>query len=337
MALWLVRAGSRGEWEDFALSTGVAVIGWPELPDMTRVQSPAELREMLARTYPDRKQKTLINWQSQIWPFIHEISVGDLVALPLKRRSNLVALGEVTGKYKYDAAGPVGANHQLSVAWKREALRSDFNQLQRWTLGAFMTVCRLQREGIEQRVTSLIESPSATAAPSVETSLTGDAAPIDIEEYATQEIREFVASRFHGHELERLVEAVLVAKGYVVQRTQRGADGGVDLVAGSGPMGFDPPRIAVQVKSGDSPVDISVLRELQGVKKQFGADHALIVAWGGYRGSFNKESMQCFFEVRVWTGDDLLRELTAVYDHLPEEFRAELPLKRVFALVKDED
>ena len=53
-----------------------------------------------------------------------------------------------------------------------------------------------------------------------------------------------------------------------------GADGGVDILAGKGPLGFDPPRLVVQVKSQDAPVDVGVLRELQGVMHQFNADQA---------------------------------------------------------------
>lgn len=31
MAVWLVRAGASGEFEDLALEKGLGVIGWPEL------------------------------------------------------------------------------------------------------------------------------------------------------------------------------------------------------------------------------------------------------------------------------------------------------------------
>ena len=37
MALWLVRAGKRGEQEEFALNNRVAVIGWDDLPDLSQI------------------------------------------------------------------------------------------------------------------------------------------------------------------------------------------------------------------------------------------------------------------------------------------------------------
>ena len=35
MAVWLVRAGSGGEYEDLCLEEGVSVVGWHELPDLS--------------------------------------------------------------------------------------------------------------------------------------------------------------------------------------------------------------------------------------------------------------------------------------------------------------
>lgn len=35
MAVWLVRAGEKGEMQDFALDSSVAVIGWDDMPDLS--------------------------------------------------------------------------------------------------------------------------------------------------------------------------------------------------------------------------------------------------------------------------------------------------------------
>lgn len=43
-------------------------------------------------------------------------------------------------------------------------------------------------------------------------------------------------------------------------------------------MGFEAPRLCVQVKSGDDPVDVTVLRELRGVMKAYRAEQGLIVS-----------------------------------------------------------
>ena len=105
MALWLVRAGKRGEQEEFALNNRVAVIGWDDLPDLSQVQTREELYKRLEETYPEVKRKTLLNWLSQIWPFVREMQQGDLVALPSKRRP-VVYLGRVKGPYVYNPNNP---------------------------------------------------------------------------------------------------------------------------------------------------------------------------------------------------------------------------------------
>lgn len=100
-------------------------------------------------------------------------------------------------------------------------------------------------------------------------------------------------------------------------------------------MGFGHPRIAIQVKSGDMPADVSVLRELQGVMPRFGAEHGLIVSWAGFRESVIREARQLFFEVRLWDAGDLVSALQNNYSKLSEELQAEIPLKRIWLLVEE--
>jgi restriction system protein len=70
MALWVVRAEKYGEREGQALEKNIAAIGWDELPDLSGIKTREELYALLEKIYPDVKRKTLLNWQSQIWPFI---------------------------------------------------------------------------------------------------------------------------------------------------------------------------------------------------------------------------------------------------------------------------
>lgn len=162
------------------------------------------------------------------------------------------------------------------------------------------------------------------------------ASSIDIQRYAADQISARIAERFTGHALARLIEAIFVARGMVTWRSPEGPDGGMDVLVGSGPLGMDSPRICVQVKSSSAAVNVSVVRELQGVLGHVNADQGLLVAWGGLNQAAEREIRQQFFQVRVWTANDVLRELTAVYDKLPGEIQADLPLKQVWALA-DED
>ena len=79
-----------------------------------------------------------------------------------------------------------------------------------------------------------------------------------------------------------------------------GPDGGVDILAGKGPLGFDSPRICVQVKSGHQVSGVNVLRELQGVMQTFKADHGPLVSWGGFARPAEQEARAMHFNIRLW-------------------------------------
>ena len=341
MALWLVRAGRHGEQEDLALDQGMAVIGWGNIPDLSAITSKDELKALYTESDPNENINRINNWVSQMWAFARRIEEGDLVALPLKTRG-AVAFGEVTGPYRYRPDLPGDAWHARSVRWiKTDVPRSSLDQDILHSLGAFMTVCRIHRNNIEERVRAMLNGQQPPPVPIPDTAeedegVSDTVAPIDIEQYARDEIRTFIGRRFRGHELARLVTVLLQAQGYQTQISPPGADGGVDIIAGRGPLGFDQPRICVQVKSSDEPANVNVLRELQGVVSSFGADHGLLVSWGGFRRSVREEARRHFFEIRLWDGGDLLERLLEIYDRLPEDVQAELPLKRIWSLVPEE-
>lgn len=66
-------------------------------------------------------------------------------------------------------------------------------------------------------------------------------------------------------------------------------------MAGSGQLRFDLPNICVQIKSSISPVDVRVLRELQGVMQKVGAAQGLLVGRGGFTKDAIQESKNLFF------------------------------------------
>jgi len=103
----------------------------------------------------------------------------------------------------------------------------------------------------------------------------------------------------------------LKAQGYITKVSSPGSDGGVDILASSGPLGFDSPRILLQVKSSSSPVDVKILRELKGVTTNSG-DHRLLVSWGGFDREVERESKSDFFDIRLWDQGQLLNEISSI-------------------------
>lgn len=337
MAVWLARAGRRGERENLAFDQNVSVIGWVELPDLSPCKTREDIHKLLEETYPEERTETLRSWLSQLNIFRFSIQPGDIIALPLKSRS-AVAFGEVTGSYTYIADNPADARHARPVHWLKEIPRSGIDQDILYSLGSAMTVAGIKRNNSEARIRALLKGTAVKVEQketSEETSDLEETIP-DLESLASDQIVEYISKKFRGHQLARLVGAILEAQGYRIQVSPPGADGGVDIVAGKGPLGFDAPRIVVQVKSSDSPADVKPIRELQGVMDHVRADHGLFVSWGGYTSPVIRETSSQFFKIRLWDASDLVSMIQNHYSELPEEIQAELPLKRVWMLVGDE-
>jgi restriction system protein len=328
LALWMVRAGKHGEQEQRAIEKGFVTIGWNELPSLSSVESKKELERLYRKTYPDAKKRTMANEVGQIWSFLKRMKEGvDLVGLPSKFQST-IAIGKVEGAYEYRTDLGDDIHHIRKVKWiKTDIPRTDFEQDLLYSFGAFMTVCRISRNNAEKRVRAILEGKKIE----IETPET-----IDIEQVARDQILEFINHKFKGHDLARLVEAVIQAQGYVTKCSDPGPDGGVDILAGAEPMGFDRPRICIQVKSGSSPVDVTVLRSLQGTVQNFKADQGLLVSWSGFTRAALGESRQSFFTIRLWDSSALLNEILKNYDKLPETLQAELPLKKIWSIVFEE-
>jgi restriction system protein len=231
------------------------------------------------------------------------------------------------------------------VAWQRtDVPRSAIRQDLLYSLGAFLTVCGVTRNDGAWRLERVLLNGMDPGARPTNGSKPGTAkdedpsdetvASIDLGEAAWDRIRAFVGERFAGHALARLVGAVLTAEGYVCEVAPEGADGGVDIVAGLGPLGLDAPRIVVQVKSQTAQVGIEVVNQLLGARASLHADQALLVAWGGITKPAKAQAESQRFLLRVWDAERLLSGILKSYSRLPEELRSLLPLKQAWILVE---
>src|SRR5262249_49579791 len=136
-----------------------------------------------------------------------------------------------------------------------------------------------------------------------------EAEDTNLAELAHDQIAQLIAARFKGHSLARLVEGILKAQGYTTYVSPEGADGGADILAGAGPLGFGTPRLCVEVKSGDAPVDRPAVDKLLGAVTKFGAQEGLFVSWSGFKSTVFKEMSGSFFRIRLWTQKELLEAL----------------------------
>ena len=155
---WIVRAGNEGQDEEQVLSSGLAMIGFPEasfpIPDDKNV-----LQEQLAAAHSDWNSKGHFGQTvGQLFRFAHEISEGDFVVLP-KKGAGPIAVGTVTGPYEHrEIAGEL--RHTRTVRWIRNDIsRDEFSQNELKFIDPGMTVFRILNNNVTERIGRILDEP----------------------------------------------------------------------------------------------------------------------------------------------------------------------------------
>ena len=343
MALWMVRAGRQGEHETRFFGDNRIYMTWREVKDdLHPVSDKRALRDVLGSLYPSASKPKLANHTGQIAAFLFGMEPGDLVVVPRKGKAAM-AIGRIEGDYQFNQSAEMPYRHSRAVKWLNlDVPRGAFDQDLLFSFGAIMTICEVSRNEAEKRIRELVASgfkamPQATATlPQAEGTEEG-AEFVDLERLARDQIAKVIIRRFKGHDMALLVNALLKAQGYTTFMSPPGPDKGIDILAAPGPLGFGRPRICVQVKSQESPVDSPTLNQLIGAMQNVQAEQGLLVSWGGFKTSVDREVATQFFRVRLWDSDALIDQLLDHYDKLDEDLRTELPLKRVWTVAAPEE
>ena len=339
MALWLIRAGKYGQSEQKYLQENRVNLRWGNLnSDLRQVPSRDEIKSLLREQMPEATEGKIANGAGQVWAFARSMNVGDWFVLPSKLK-RVVHVGKIASELKY--ADDLG--NYREVEWlETDVPRSNFDQDLLYSFGAFMTYCQIHRNDAEARVKQMAQNGWQSSRPQTPKPVSDaengeDTAAIDIETMARDQIARLIMAQFKGHGLAQLVDALLRAQGYTTFVSPEGPDKGIDILAAPGPLGFGDPRICVQVKSGSSPLDRPTLDQLIGTMQNVQAQQGLLVSWGGFKSSVEKEKAQQFFRVRLWDQDELIDQILEHYEKLDEDLRTDLPLKRIWTIAEPEE
>ena len=264
-----------------------------------------------------------------MWPFGHEMKKGEIVVLPSKINP-VIHFGKITGDYEFLPNNDKPYWHAHQVDWfARNIPRTAFDQDILYSLGALMTICRIKQEA---RIKSIINEQLKPTDHQDLPQDPVDIEPRDIENEALEVITNLIIQKTKGHGLTKIVDAILRAKGFTTYVSPAGPDNGVDILASAGTLGFGSPKICVQVKSTNAPVDRIVLDQLGGVMKNFGAEYGLLVSWSGFRNSVINETAKKFFEIRLWTHKEIIEELLRYYEQIDDEIKELIPLKKIWVV-----
>lgn len=129
-------------------------------------------------------------------------------------------------------------------------------------------------------------------------------------------------------DFEELVAATLRAMGYAAETTSEGSDYGVDIVTHPDTLGFEDPRIKVQVKRTQSSTGNEAIRRFLGTLGP--SEKGLYVSTGGYTRQARQEARTSSRRITLLDREAFIQLLLENYEDLEQEYRAYVPLKRVY-------
>ncbi len=341
MAVWVVRGGRGNSYAQWCIEEGRAAAAWNKVPSLADATTRDDVLAKYRSVNPDVSNAKAANFAGQLWG-LRSIEPGDIVIMPLSG-AGLLVMGRCTASYEHlDDSAP--ARHTVKVDWIRDDVpRSALGQDLLNSLGSIMTVFRIKRNSAESRFAQVIatgldpeagehEDPTSVETPTDSADTPTDPDPVPTIETIRDRVRTYVRKHFREHELTRLVAAILEVRGFVCDVSPPGKDQGVDILAGTGPLGLDSPTLIVEVKSEPGPVGAPIVRGLQGAMLSHRADQGLLVAWGGITKDARNEIRKDRLTMRVWDADDVIDQIFDAYEALSETLRAEIPLKRAWVL-----
>lgn len=317
MNVWAVRAGADGEYEDYALSEGVALVDFGLRQSLTNFADRDDLRDFL-NADPDSiyhgRLRSAANAASQLWRFANHMQVGDMVLLP-RKKARAVAVGRVAGEYRLDPDIPFAACHARDVEWRAvDVPRDGFDAGILTAIRSMLTVFQVKREGAEARIDGVTraylsgemilppvrpepparepkeEAPTAPETPpaaAAEPAQPADQPPMDIDALIERRIIHRIRERFGADGFGYLMTAILEMSGYAITRTTR-ADGGASVhlhlerESEAADGGGAKETLLAHLMSGESAASANDVERLRADAEEIGATSALLVSMSGF-------------------------------------------------------
>ena len=321
--IWGIHAGKSGDAESLFLKRNNIAIGWAAIGDLLKLSGTKEaFKEAVARAYPAYKPGAIPVAAGQLYRFAFEMKIGDLVAFPNKA-DRQIYLGRIESDYRFDSSGSEGYPNRRTTKWIKAVPRTSFSQGALYEIGSAMSLFTLKNYADEFRAAL----DGKVAPPPVSTDESVAAVAEDIEQTTHDFVLKTLAQKLKGHPLSHFVAHVLNAMGYRTRVSPEGPDGGIDIIASKDELGFEPPVIKVQVKSGEGTIGDPVVSALYG--KVGDNEHGLLVSLGNFTAqarSFAKSKSN----LRLIDGDEFVELILSHYEQFDSLYKGLLPLKRVY-------
>ena len=329
--MWMVRGDSGRLYDEFHERRLVA-LGWEQMNDAKPGMSREQLADMYRAACPEYKPGQILSGASQVWRFINEVAEGDYVTTynPSTRK---YLIGQIAGPARVEPEREsLGITHTRKVKWTGEINRDLLGIQTKNSLGSTLTLFRLPEPAMAEIIAALKGTHAAVPAASdklADTEEQTEARDLlgDVEARAVEFIKDRI-SKLDWDEMQELIAGILRAMGYKTRIAPKGPDRGADIVASPDGLGFETPRIVVEVKHRSGQMGSKEIRSFLGGRHK--DDRGLYVSTGGYSKDARYEGDRAGIPVTLWELDDVVRYLIDYYDNVDNETRQLVPLKRVY-------
>ncbi len=327
---WMVRAGEGGwRFEDFERQ-GVVTIGWVQMGDMSGLRTREDFVRQTAKCFPDGKKGWVPGAAGQVYRFVREIKAGDTV-VTYNPSERVYLVGRITGEYQHAPEQSAEQPNLRKVEWRGRVDRDLLSVSARNSLGAISTLFSIAPDvaaEIEGLVGSGHRAPKPVVAPdAVEVDQEVDNLYKDIQQRAFEFTKDKV-SQLDWSDMQELVAGLLRAMGYKTRVSPSGSDRGKDIVASPDGLGFEDPRIVVEVKHRQAAMGSQEIRSFLGGRHD--NDKGLYVSTGGFTKDARYEAERARIPVALMDLDDLVKSLLDHYERLDIDAQRLIPLRKLY-------
>jgi len=321
-----------GDADGLFMTKPCVALGWAELGDLSSIgKSRDAFKEAIKKAYAAVKKGAIANYAGQLYRFVHEMKVGDLVIYP-RRHDRTVNVAKVVGGYEFSTELVPRYPNRRKVQWLRAIPRTAFSQGALFEMGSAMSFFQIRNyaDEIYKRMDSK-EKPDIVD-PDVDETIAPVAA--EIEETTRDFILKQLSQELKGHPFSEFVAHILGLMGYHTRVSPEGPDGGVDIIAHTDELGFVPPIVKVQVKSNDGTIGDPAVSALYG--KVASTEYGLLVSLSTFS-SQARAFARSKSNLRLVDGQELVDLVLRYYDKMDSAYKSIIPLKKVFVPQPAED
>lgn len=323
------------EWVgDDPIDGNYACLGWSKVGNIFEFPADREAyKAAIQAAYPEKKPGAIPVDAGTLFRFAHEVQEGDLIVYPSKH-NRMVNLGRANGK-KWHQPGNTNAGEDypnfIGVNWLAQFPRSDFSQTALNEIGSFITLFRVREHGqqFENKLDPGRQSDNENV--SEEEVLPDDLATQNASQLAVDNTQDFVVRRItsglSGYEFEHFVAHLMECLGYTARVSEKSGDGGVDVIAHTDELGFQPPIIKIQCKRQTGSIGEPDVSQLLGTLGE--GEFALFVTLGSYSRQARVRERNTP-RLRLLDGEELVQLILEHYAELSPRYRTMIPLRQIY-------